>query len=68
MVRALAETVREHLRMEFDLRTRAEGSSDTGWVLADYGDFVVHLFSEDQRSFYRLEDFWSEGKVIVHLH
>ncbi len=35
-----------------------EGLRDAGWVLMDYGDFVVHVFLEDVRSFYDLEHLW----------
>ncbi len=68
MVKALVDSVKDHLRTEYDLYTRMEGASEHGWVLADYGDIVVHVFSDEQRSYYRLEDFWSQGKVLVHLH
>ncbi len=44
---------------------RAEGAAETGWILLDYGDIVVHLFTEDQRDFYRLEDVWSEAQTLL---
>ncbi len=39
----------------------AEGLEDGRWALVDYGDFVVHVFSEDGRSFYALEDIWGDA-------
>jgi ribosome-associated protein len=45
----------------------AEGASDSGWVLLDYGDVIVHIFSPSQRSFYNLEQLWSAATAIVRL-
>ena len=42
----------------------AEGSYQTGWVLIDCGDVVVHLFSESQRGFYDLERIWRDGRPV----
>ena len=39
---------------------RIEGLDDLSWVLMDYGDFVVHVFSEDARHFYELERLWAD--------
>jgi ribosome-associated protein len=39
---------------------RVEGIDTLEWVLLDYGAFVVHVFNEEQRAFYRLERLWSD--------
>jgi ribosome-associated protein len=44
-----------------------EGVPEDGWLLVDFGDIIVHIFSPDRRSYYRLEDLWSDGKVLLHL-
>ena len=41
-----------------------EGKPETGWILLDYGDVVVHIFSEEKRNFYDLEYIWQEAKKI----
>ena len=38
-----------------------------GWLLADFGDIVLHVFSMDQREYYSLDELWHEGKVLLHL-
>jgi len=44
-----------------------EGSLDSGWVLIDFGDIVIHLFSPQQRDFYALDELWKDAKVAVHI-
>jgi ribosome-associated protein len=67
MLDALASSVQRELRSDLNLRSRVEGDPKTGWVLADYGGVIVHIFSPDRRDYYRLEDLWVEGKVVLHL-
>ncbi len=67
MLDALAESAEMHVREQFDIRTRVEGSPKDGWLLVDFGDVILHLFSPDRRDYYRLEELWSKGKVLLHL-
>ena len=67
MLQALADTVLEELKKNFDLRGRLEGIPEDGWLLADFGEVILHIFSPDRRDYYRLEDLWSNGKVLLHL-
>jgi len=46
---------------------KKQGEAREGWVVVDYGDVVVHLFSPDQRDFYDLEDLWQDGKVLLRV-
>ncbi len=41
-----------------------EGKPETGWILLDYGDVIVHIFSKEKRDFYDLEYIWQEAKKI----
>ena len=41
-----------------------EGNSKSTWILMDYGDMIVHLFSKEDRLFYNLEHIWKDGKEI----
>lgn len=67
MLNALADAVRDQMRENHKIRGRIEGLPQNGWVLADYGDVVVHIFSVDQRDYYRLEELWAEGKTLLRL-
>lgn len=42
-----------------------EGSADSGWMLLDFGDIIVHIFSPTQRQYYRLEDLWGRTSPVV---
>jgi len=42
-----------------------EGVQNSQWILIDFQGIVVHIFQEDQRAFYRLEDLWADGKVKI---
>jgi ribosome-associated protein len=67
MLSALADAAKENVKENFGLNARIEGASENGWVLVDFGDVILHLFSPDRRDYYRLEDLWSEGKILVRL-
>ncbi|MDP9374346.1 MAG: ribosome silencing factor [Chloroflexota bacterium] len=44
---------------------RSEGSAESGWILIDYADVVVHIFGRAERQFYRLEDVWAEAQTLL---
>ena len=67
MLDALADVVLENTHTQYKIKGRREGSSQGGWLVLDYGSIVVHIFSPDQREYYRLEELWSKGKVLLHL-
>jgi ribosome-associated protein len=67
MLQALVDEVIEFLRDSHHIKTKKEGSSQDGWVLVDYGNVILHLFSPEKRDYYRLEDLWGQGKVLLHL-
>jgi ribosome-associated protein len=67
MIRSLADIVEEEARHVTKLPVRVQGSADSGWVVVDCGDIVIHLFSPSQRDYYRLEELWEHGKVLVRL-
>jgi len=46
---------------------RREGDSSSGWVLLDCGGVILHLFTQGVRDYYRLEDLWRAGKVLVRV-
>jgi len=45
---------------------RIEGKETSGWVLMDYGDIIINLFTEDQRHHYQIEKIWNDCPTIEH--
>ncbi|MDW8408229.1 MAG: RsfS/YbeB/iojap family protein, partial [Anaerolineae bacterium] len=44
-----------------------EGNGQSGWVLLDYGDLVVHVFTPSLRAFYSLESLWAGATVLLRI-
>lgn len=67
-LRALSDYVRESVReQESRLPFSTEGTPESGWVLMDYGNIVVHLFLADKRRYYDLEGLWRGAQVLVSI-
>jgi ribosome-associated protein len=67
MLKALMHAALDGVREEHGMKTRVEGETLDGWLLADFGDVVLHVFSLDQREYYALDELWHEGKVLLHV-
>jgi len=67
MLDSLADAVVEKAHETLDIKRKAEGQASSGWLLIDLDDIVVHLLSPDQRDYYRLEQLWEKGKVLLRL-
>jgi len=65
MLDALAKGVLEATKKDYKKKSRVEGRAQEGWLVMDFGDVVVHLFSPDQRVYYDLEELWSDGRVVL---
>jgi ribosome-associated protein len=44
-----------------------EGEPDSGWVLIDYGDVIVHVFAPEERAYYDLEGLWHTATPVVRI-
>ena len=63
-VGAITGSIEKKLKEEAQIRAHhVEGLQNSQWVLLDYFDILVHVFQEEFRSFYRLEELWADGKV-----
>jgi ribosome-associated protein len=63
-IQAISDEVEDRLRRSRLRPTHVEGYRQAEWVLLDYIDFVVHVFSEKSRRFYDLERLWKSAKRL----
>jgi ribosome-associated protein len=63
-VKALVDNVQEELHKAGYEPKQIEGYRTGNWILLDYGDIIVHVFSKEDRLFYDLERIWRDGKNI----
>ncbi len=66
-VQAIADALDEELRKQGAKALYREGVAETGWVLIDIGDIIIHIFGNKEREYYRLERLWSDAKTVVYL-
>jgi ribosome-associated protein len=63
-VQAIADEVGVRMKQEGEVPLSVEGYNQAEWVLADYGDILVHIFSPQSRSYYDLERLWRNAKPV----
>ena len=60
-VAAIADAVQRQLKDAGRLPLHVEGERRADWVLLDYGDFVIHVFTEERRTYYGLDGLWGDA-------
>ena len=58
---AIADEIDHEMKQRHEHKLGMEGSEEGRWVLIDYGDFVVHVFSPEARTYYALEEIWGDA-------
>ena len=67
-LKALADEVHVRIKKKYTKNAHSlEGDASSGWILIDYSDVILHLFSADLRNYYKLEDLWQEGQVLLRI-
>lgn len=65
-VEAIADSVTELVRKNVGSKPwHVEGFENAEWILLDYVDIVVHVFQQETRSFFQLEDLWADAKIVT---
>jgi ribosome-associated protein len=59
--------IEKTLKQESILPHHREGTLDSGWLLLDYGDVVIHVFGAEEREYYKLDDLWHEAKTVLRI-
>jgi ribosome-associated protein len=63
-VQAISDEIGQQLKKIGELPLSLEGYNQAEWILADYGDFIVHIFSPKAREYYNLERLWRNAKSV----
>ncbi|MFB3777015.1 MAG: ribosome silencing factor [Bryobacteraceae bacterium] len=63
-IQAISDEIGQQLKQQGVLPRSVEGYDNAEWILADYGDFIVHIFSERARAYYDLERLWRQARTV----
>jgi ribosome-associated protein len=63
-IHTLAEEIDAYMRSEDEKRLSIQGYQASRWVVQDYGDIVAHVFDQESRGYYALEDLWADAKRV----
>lgn len=67
-LRALANSVSQDAKEKAQINSKGfEGNPENGWVLLDFGDLIVHVFSPNKRNYYDLESLWEDAHVVLRM-
>jgi ribosome-associated protein len=66
-IRSIYDEIEHGLKKEGVLPHHHEGTIDSGWLLLDYGDVIVHIFSAVERGYYQLDELWSKAKPVLRI-
>ena len=64
-LRAISRTILDTLDEKGISPRRVEGEPVSGWILMDFEDVIVHVFDEDLRAFYNLEERWADAQIVL---
>jgi ribosome-associated protein len=64
-IQAIADEVETQLKELGEYPHSVEGYQNAEWVLMDYGDYLIHIFTEKARQYYDLERLWRDGKTVA---
>lgn len=66
-IEAIWQEIRKTLKEAGLIPYRSEGTADSGWILLDLGDVIVHIFSLAHRDYYQLDELWDKATPIIRI-
>ena len=66
-INAISDELLKTLKKAGSKRATVEGEPESGWVLVDLGDVIVHIFSPEQRDYYKLEELWAKAPIVMRM-
>ena len=66
-IEAIYDEIHRLLRKEGVTLRHREGTVDSGWILMDFGDIIIHIFAPTEREYYQLERLWSKATPLIRI-
>ena len=66
-MKTVSEEIEHVLKKDGVLPHHREGTTDSGWLLLDFGDVIMHIFAPFEREFYQLDELWQEATPVVRI-
>ena len=66
-INAIYDEIVHSLKKEELLPRHREGTVDSGWILLDYGDVIIHIFAPTEREYYQLDKLWHQANPVVRI-
>lgn len=66
-VRTIYDEIERSLKNQGIVPHHREGAFDSGWLLLDYGDVIVHIFGTAERDYYKLDELWHEARPVLRI-
>ena len=66
-IKTIYEEVEHALKKEGVLPHHHEGTIDSGWLLLDFGNVIVHIFAPLEREYYQLDKLWSQASTVIRI-
>ena len=66
-IEAIYDEIHRLLSKEGVALRRREGTVDSGWILMDFGDIIIHIFAPTEREYYQLERLWSKATPLIRI-
>jgi ribosome-associated protein len=66
-IEAIWQGIDEALKAKCVVANHREGTPDSGWLLADFGSVIVHIFGPIERDYYQLDKLWGRARPVVRI-
>jgi ribosome-associated protein len=66
-VKAIIDAISQEMKESQQKPLREEGTAESGWILLDFGDVIVHVFSSVERDYYQLDQFWEKATTKLRI-
>ncbi len=63
----ISDEIEKTLKKEGELPHHREGGTDSGWLLLDYTDVIIHIFGAEERDYYKLDELWEGAKTVLKI-